>query len=62
MRSYDAKITPNAINSFKQQFLQHECRRIFILNIQLEKHIIDDIRRVHINFNKFMLSFLAKIT
>jgi hypothetical protein len=35
MRSYDAKITPNVINSFKQLFLQNECRRIFILNIQL---------------------------
>jgi hypothetical protein len=43
-------------------FMQNECRRIFILNIYLQKHIIDNIKSVHMNLHKFMHRYETKIT
>jgi hypothetical protein len=41
--------------------VQNECRRIFILDIQLEKDIIDNISTVHMNLNEFVRSYEGKI-
>jgi len=40
---------------------KNECRRIFILNIQLRKHIIDNIRSAPLNWNEFTRSCEAII-
>jgi len=42
--------------------VENERRRIFILNIYLEKYIIDNIMSVPMNLHEFMGSYDAKIT
>jgi len=42
-------------------FVHKECRRIFILNMQLYYDIIDNIRTVHMNLNEFVCSYEAQI-
>jgi hypothetical protein len=42
--------------------MQNMCRRIFILNIKLKKHVIDNIMSVHMNLHEFMCRYEVKIT